>query len=147
MIDKQKNLAIGCDHAGFLMKEFIKKSLTADGLIVKDFGTYSEERADYPEFAHAVAKAVADGSCTKGILICGSGNGVCMTANKHQEIRAALCWNTEISKLARLHNDANVVCIPARFISEELAIDIVRIFLITEFEGGRHEQRVKKIPC
>jgi ribose 5-phosphate isomerase B len=147
MINKEISLAIGCDHAGFQMKEHLKQTLTNAGFNVKDYGAFSEERADYPDYAHAVANAVATGSYSKGILICGSGNGVCMAANKHQEIRAALCWNVEISKLSRLHNDANIVCIPARFISEELADEIVKIFLDTEFEGGRHEQRVKKIPC
>ena len=147
MVDKEKNLAIGCDHAGYQMKEYLKKVLISDGFKVKDFGTFSEERADYPDFAHPVANAVANGECEKGILICGSGNGVCMTANKHKEIRAALCWCTEISKLSRLHNDANIVCLPSRFIDDKTAYDIVKIFLITEFEGGRHVQRINKIPC
>jgi ribose 5-phosphate isomerase B len=146
MMNKEKSIAIGCDHAGYAMKEHVKQTLTNEGYQVKDLGTYSDERADYPEFAHAVAIAVASGSSERGILVCGSGNGVAMTANKHKEIRAALCWNTEIAELSRLHNNANIVCLPARFISNELANDIVKIFLNTEFEGGRHEQRVKKIP-
>jgi ribose 5-phosphate isomerase B len=146
MNEKETNIAIGCDHAGYIMKEYIKKTLINEGYQVKDYGCFSEERVDYPDFAHAVANAIANGSSDKGILICGSGNGVCMTANKHKEIRAALCWNNEIALLSRLHNDANIVCIPARFINEQLASEIIRIFLITEFEGSRHEQRVKKIP-
>ncbi len=147
MIDKEKSLAIGCDHAGYQMKEYIRQALIADGYKVIDFGAYSEQRVDYPDFAHPVANAVASGQCVRGILLCGSGIGVCMTANKHQEIRAALCWSLEISKLSRMHNDANVLCLPARFLDNVTALDIVKIFLITEFEGGRHVQRVNKIPC
>jgi ribose 5-phosphate isomerase B len=146
MIEKTKKIAIGCDHAGYLLKEIIKKMLLENSVTVKDDGTYSEESVDYPDFAHAVANDVAQGNCEKGILICGSGNGVCMTANKHKEIRAALCWTAEIAELSRKHNDANVVCIPARFLETSVALDIVKSFLITEFEGGRHERRVKKIP-
>ena len=142
-----KNIAIGCDHAGYTMKEYIKQKLTNEGYEVKDHGCFSDEKVDYPDFAHPVANAVAEGISDKGILLCGSGNGVCMTANKHKEIRAALCWNAEISKLSRLHNDANILCLPARFISNELADEIVKIFLTTDFEGGRHEKRVNKIPC
>jgi len=146
MIDNYNNLYIGSDHAGYLTKKKIIKALEEIGYQIKDFGTFSEKNVDYPDYAHPVAEAVEKNNCSKGILICGSGNGACMTANKHKNIRAALCWTTEIASLARMHNDANIVCIPARFINAELAVDIVKIFLTTEFEGGRHERRIKKIP-
>jgi len=146
MIDNYNNLYIGSDHAGYLAKKEIISILEQTGYQVNDIGTFSEESVDYPDYAHLVAEAVEKNKCNKGILICGSGNGVCMTANKHKNIRAALCWTTEIASLARMHNDANIVCIPARFINIELAVDIVKIFLTTEFEGGRHERRIKKIP-
>ena len=138
-------IAIGSDHAGFEYKELVKEFLKE--YEVKDFGTYSTASADYPDFAHAVASAVEQGVYTKGILICGSANGVAITANKHQGIRAAICWTKEIAELARLHNDANVLCIPARFISVEEAMAIVTTFINTEFEGGRHATRVGKIAC
>ncbi|EOR95120.1 Ribose 5-phosphate isomerase B [Arcticibacter svalbardensis MN12-7] len=138
-------IAIGSDHAGFEYKELVKEFLKE--YEVKDFGTYSAASADYPDFAHAVASAVEQGAYPKGILICGSANGVAITANKHQGIRAAICWTKEIAELARLHNDANVLCIPARFISSEEAMAIVTTFLNTEFEGGRHATRVGKIAC
>lgn len=146
MIEKEKDFAIGCDHAGYILKEIIKKHLEDKGFTFNDVGTYSEASVDYPDYAHPVAKAVEDGLCKLGILICGSGNGVCITANKHQGIRAALCWNAEIAALARKHNDANVICLPARYISSGQAIDIMDTFINTEFEGGRHEKRVEKIP-
>lgn len=146
MIDNYNNLYIGSDHAGYSTKGKIIKALEEMGYKIKDFGTFSERSVDYPDYAHPVAEAVEKNNYSKGILICGSGNGVCITANKHKNIRAALCWTTEIATLARMHNDANIVCIPARFISVKLAADIVKIFLTTEFEGGRHEKRVKKIP-
>ncbi|WP_069659178.1 ribose 5-phosphate isomerase B [Arcticibacter eurypsychrophilus] len=138
-------IAIGSDHAGFEYKELVKEFLKE--YEVKDFGTYSTASADYPDFAHAVAFAVEKGDYTKGILICGSANGVAITANKHQGIRAAICWTKEIAELARLHNDANVLCIPARFISLEDTMAIVTTFINTEFEGGRHATRVGKIAC
>ena len=138
-------IAIGADHAGFDYKEAIAKWLNADNL--KDFGTYSSVSADYPDFAHPVASAVESGEFDFGILVCGSANGVAITANKHQGIRAAICWNEELALLARKHNNANVVCIPARFISIEEAEKIVKTFLATEFEGGRHANRVNKIAC
>lgn len=138
-------IAIGADHAGFEYKEAIAKWLGQDNL--KDFGTYSADSADYPDFAHPVASAVESGEFEFGILVCGSANGVAITANKHQGIRAAICWNEELASLARKHNNANIVCIPARFISIEEAEKIVRIFLNTEFEGGRHANRVNKIAC
>ncbi|MBS1532091.1 MAG: ribose 5-phosphate isomerase B [Bacteroidetes bacterium] len=138
-------IAIGSDHAGFEYKEALSKWLNDDQL--KDFGTYSPDPADYPDFAHPVASAVEHGDFDYGILVCGSANGVAITANKHQGIRAAICWTEELASLARRHNDANIVCIPARFISIEEARKIVQIFLNTEFEGGRHANRVNKIAC
>jgi ribose 5-phosphate isomerase B len=140
-------ISIGCDHAGFEYKEQLKVYLTQQGYEVNDHGTYSLDSVDYPDFAHLVAADVANNAADFGILICGSGNGVCMTANKHQQVRAALCWNVELGKLARRHNNANILCLPARFIPFELAKDITAAFLITEFEGGRHLNRVNKISC
>ena len=143
--DKNLPLAVGADHAGFEYTEEIKKLLLAEGWQVVDKGTFSADSVDYPDFAHPVATMVADGLATAGILVCGSGNGVCMTANKHAGIRAALCWTEEIVSLARQHNNANVLCIPARFVSIEKTNSMVETFLVTEFEGGRHERRVEKI--
>jgi ribose 5-phosphate isomerase B len=140
-----KKIAIGSDHAGFILKEKIKAYLNEKGYEVKDFGCYSEERADYPDFAHPVAESVEKKENDLGVLMCGSGNGINMSANKHRSIRAALCWNEEIASLARLHNDANILSLPSRFISEEEAKKCVDTFLTTEFEGGRHSERVKKI--
>ena len=140
------NLAIACDHAGYETKETLKVYLEQQGHNVTDFGTDSAESMDYPDTAHPLAQAVEDKKFTYGITLCGSGNGINMTANKHQGIRAALCWTIEISKLAREHNDANVCSIPARFVTYELAQQIVDIFLKTDFEGGRHQRRVEKIP-
>jgi ribose 5-phosphate isomerase B len=138
-------VAIGCDHAGFQYKEQIKQALTLQGWNVSDKGTYSEDSTDYPDYAHQVAEMVEQQEASAGILICGSGNGVCMTANKHRDIRAALCWNEELAMLARQHNNANVLCIPSRFINLTLAENMVDLFLKTGFEGGRHERRVAKI--
>src|SRR5574343_577916 len=135
---------IGCDHAGFELKELVKEKLIASGISVDDHGTYSLESTDYPDYAHATASAVEE-SGAPGILICGSANGVCMTANKHAGIRAALCWTKEIAVLARSHNDANIICLPARFVSTQEAFDMVDAFLATPFEGGRHQNRVNKI--
>ncbi len=143
--DKSLPLAIGADHAGFEYKEEIKKALTAEGWQVVDKGTYSLDSVDYPDFAHPVAAMVETGAATAGILVCGSGNGVCMSANKHAGVRAALCWTEEIVSLARQHNNANVLCLPARFVSQEKANSMVDTFLVTPFEGGRHERRVEKI--
>lgn len=140
-------VAIGCDHAGFEYKQAIVSFLSGKNVRSKDFGTYSAESVDYPDFAHPVAQAVEDGEAAFGILICGTGNGVAMTANKHQNIRAAVCWGEELAGLVRKHNDANIICIPARFVKEDLAEKMVEIFIHTEFEGGRHENRVKKISC
>lgn len=141
------NIAIGADHAGFDYKELLKKHLEQNGHQVKDFGTHSLDSVDYPDFAHPVASAVEKQEYELGVLICGSANGVAITANKRQGIRAAICWTEEIASLARQHNNANVVCIPARFVSGDLAKKITDKFLTTPFEGGRHETRVNKISC
>jgi ribose 5-phosphate isomerase B len=140
-----KNIAIGSDHAGFSYKEAIKDHLTNNGFTVTDLGTFTEASCDYPDYAHAVANAVEQGACDKGVLICGSANGVAITANKHASIRAAICWEKEIAILARAHNDANIICIPARFVSTDVAFEITDAFFSTEFEGGRHAARVSKI--
>jgi ribose 5-phosphate isomerase B len=140
-------LAIGGDHAGFEFKQTLKKVLEALQHEVQDFGTHGPDSVDYPDFAHPVADAVESKEADLGILICGSANGVAMTANKHQGIRAAICWNKELAQLARQHNDANIICIPARFVSVELAEEMLKAFLSTSFEGGRHGKRVDKIGC
>ncbi|HRO44894.1 ribose 5-phosphate isomerase B [Agriterribacter sp.] len=140
-------IAIGCDHAGFVYKEEVIAQLKAEGFQLQDFGTHSKDSVDYPDFAHPVANAVEKGEAAFGILLCGSGNGVAITANKHQHIRAAICWSATIAKLARLHNDANIICIPCRFVSVELALEMIWKFIQTEFEGGRHAMRVGKIAC
>ena len=139
------HIALGADHAGFAHKEHIKTWLEANGYVVTDYGTYSPDSADYADFAHPVASAVESGQADRGILVCGSGQGVCMTANKHPGVRAALVWQPAIAQLTRQHNDANVLCLPERFISLDDAINSVRLFLTTEFEGGRHQRRVGKI--
>ena len=138
-------IAIGCDHAAFTLKEELKAYLLSKQYEVKDFGTHSEERADYPDFAHPVANAVENKEVDFGLLLCGSGNGINMTANKHKGIRSALCWNAEIAQMARLHNDANILTLPARYISSEEAKKCVDVFYTTAFEGGRHSDRIKKI--
>ncbi len=140
-------LAIGSDHAGFSLKEKLKKYLQEQGHEVKDFGAPSEQSVDYPDFAHPVANAVEKKEAEFGILMCGSANGITMAANKHQGIRAAICWKEEIAKLARQHNNANIISLPARFIEESEAKKCLDAFLSTPFEGGRHEGRVKKISC
>ena len=134
------------DHAGFEMKEYIKQVLDAKGLSYKDFGTHSAESCDYPDFAHPMAKAVEAGEVYPGIAVCGTGNGIAITLNKHQGIRAALCWEADIAQLARAHNDSNVLVLPGRFISKEEAVKVVDTFLDTPFEGGRHQRRIDKIP-
>src|SRR3954465_13929948 len=138
-------IAIGCDHAAFKLKEALKPYLESKGYEIKDFGCYSEERADYPDFAHPVASGVEKGEFDFGLLMCGSGNGINMTANKHKGIRSALCWNAEIAELSRQHNDANILVLPARYISQEEAIKCVDVFLTEQFEGGRHQGRIDKI--
>lgn len=141
-----KKLAIACDHAGYDYKEIIKKHLEGK-YELKDYGTFSKDSVDYPDFVHPAASSVEKGENELGILVCGSGQGVAITANKHQKIRCALCWETELAALAKQHNNANMVAIPARFVSEELALQIVDTFLNTDFEGGRHQNRVDKISC
>jgi ribose 5-phosphate isomerase B len=143
----KERIALGADHAGFDYKELLKKWLEKNGYAVQDFGTYSIESTDYPDFAHSVATAIEKKECDLGLLICGSANGVAMTANKHQGIRAAICWKEDLATVARGHNDANVLCIPARHVSPELAENILDTFLRSSFEGGRHERRVNKIAC
>ena len=140
-------IAIGSDHAGFDYKAGLISFLEEKGFQVKDMGLYQNAPVDYPDFAHPVANAVEKREVSFGILVCGSGNGVCITANKHQGVRAALSWQVEVARLARLHNDANVICIPARFVDLEEAKKMVEIFLETSFEGGRHQNRVNKIAC
>ena len=141
-----KKIALSCDHAGYNTKIHIMNWLESKGYEIKDFGTYSTDNSDYPDYAHPMASAIENDYFDLGISLCGSGNGINMTANKHKGIRAALCWNPEISKLARLHNDANICSLPARFITNEEATEIIKVFLSTEFEGGRHAERIKKIP-
>ena len=143
---KKLKIAISSDHAGFFLKEKLKSYLTSEEYIIKDFGTYSKESVDYPDYFHPLARAMEDKEFDFGIVICGSGNGANMTLNKYQGIRSALCWNTEITRLARSHNNANVCALPGRFIDLEQAIVFVRTFLNTTFDGGRHERRVMKIP-
>ena len=141
-----KKIGICSDHAGFELKEKFKVVLADKGFEVVDFGTDSTESCDYPDFAHLMGAAIDDGTLTRGVSICGSGNGISMTMNKHPKVRAALSWTREIAELARLHNDANVCSMPARFISYELALDILDAFLNTAFEGGRHQARLDKMP-
>ncbi len=140
-------IALGADHGGFSHKEAVKSFLQDHGYVVNDFGTDSPDSVDYPDFAHPLADAVGKEQYSLGILLCGSGNGVAIAANKHPQVRAALCWNEELAVLARQHNNANVLCLPGRFISEALALRMVEAFLQAEFEGGRHGRRVAKIPC
>jgi ribose 5-phosphate isomerase B len=143
----QTKIAIGGDHAGVAYKAELIQALEKMGYEVKNFGTDRTDSVDYPDFAHPVASEVESGAATWGILICGSANGVAMTANKHQGIRAAICWNTQLASLARQHNDANILCLPARFVSLDDALAITEAFLSAQFEGGRHEHRVHKISC
>ncbi len=147
MPENAQPLAIGSDHAGFEYKAELVNFLEEKGFQVKDMGLYENVSVDYPDFAHPVAYAVEKREVSLGILICGSGNGVSITANKHQGIRAALCWEPEIARLARLHNNANIICIPGRFVDLAKAKEMVDVFLHTEFEGGRHQNRVDKIAC
>lgn len=139
-------IAFASDHAGYPLKKELIKYVKSKGYSVKDFGTYSEESCDYPDFAHPAAFAVENGECDFGIAMCGSGNGIQMTLNKHQGIRAALCWQPELATLAKEHNNANVLVLPARFITEGLAKEIVDAYLNVKFEGGRHQRRIDKIP-
>ena len=140
-------IGLACDHAGFLHKEKTKEYLETLGYTVNDYGCFSEESVDYPDFAHQLANSIKNNLNLYGIQFCGTGNGINMSANKHQEIRAALCWSAEISKLSRQHNDANILSIPARFVNIEQALEMVDLFVSTPFEGGRHQKRIEKIPC
>lgn len=142
-----KKIGIACDHAGYEMKEFLVGYLSAKGYDVVDFGTHSPESVDYPDYAHALAAAIEAGELERGVGLCGSGEGMAMTLNKHQGIRAGLCWMPEIAALTRQHNNANVVVLPARFITNDEAMAVVDGFLSASFEGGRHERRVEKIAC
>ena len=145
VFDSSKPIAIGSDHAGFELKVELVKWLNQSHFQVMDMGVYENKSVDYPDYAHPVAKAVEEKESSFGILLCGTANGVCMTANKHQGVRAAICWASEIAKLVREHNDANILCLPARFINSDAAKSIVEIFMQTRFEGGRHERRVGKM--
>jgi ribose 5-phosphate isomerase B len=138
-------IAIGCDHAGFEYKTKLVQWLNQKGYQVQDFGTYATDSVDYPDYAHPAAASVEKGETAFGILLCGSGNGVCMTANKHPGVRAGLCWATDVAKLIRQHNNANIICIPARFVALALAQDMIDLFMATEFEAGRHQNRINKI--
>lgn len=142
---EKKIIPIGCDHAGFELKQIIIEHLKVQGFEIIDKGCFSTDSIDYPDFAHPVAEMVESSPGMKGILLCGSGNGISITANKHQGIRSAICWTPEIAALARQHNDANIVTLPARFINESTALEIIDVFFNTEFEGGRHQNRVNKI--
>ena len=144
---KQLKIAVASDHAGFERKQTVLKYLQEQKIDFKDFGAFSKESSDYPDFAHPLATAVSNGEFDLGITLCGSGNGINMTANKHQGIRSAICWIPEIAGLARKHNDANICALPARYITDEQAIEITKIFLASKFEGGRHQNRINKIPC
>jgi len=139
------HISIACDHAGYELKDWLKSELP--DITFDDFGTNGPDSVDYPDFIHPLAKDLGESPGKLGIIICGSGNGVAMTANKHSHIRAALCWNAEIAEMARQHNNANVISIPARYLSKELALRMVKTFLSTDFEGGRHQRRVDKITC
>jgi ribose 5-phosphate isomerase B len=145
--DLGRPIVIGADHAGFEYKRIIIEKLAALGHEVQDLGTYSPDSVDYPDFAHPVALAVEGGEVAFGILVCGSANGVAITANKHQGIRAAICWQEDIAVLARQHNNANIICIPSRFVSADESNAMVATFMATSFEGGRHEKRVEKMTC
>jgi ribose 5-phosphate isomerase B len=147
VFDSTKPIALGADHAGIDYKNSIKTWLEEKGYAVKDFGTYNTDSVDYPDFAHPTASSVENNETSFGILFCGSANGVAMTANKHAGIRAGLCWQTEVAELVRLHNNANVICIPARFVAVDLAKEMIEKFMTTPFEGGRHQNRINKITC
>lgn len=144
-MNNSKIIPIASDHAGFELKEFLKQELISQGYIIKDYGTFSIDSCDYPDIIHPIAKDINDEVYPLGIIMCGSGNGVQMTANKYLKVRCALCWNEEISLLARQHNNANICSLPARFITKEEALKIILIFLNTDYEGGRHQKRVEKI--
>ena len=142
----EMRIALASDHAGYNLKQAVIRFLTENGSQVQDFGCYSTDSCDYPDFAHPCAAAVENGEYDYGVVICSTGNGICMTANKHQHIRAALCWETRLAELARQHNNSNILGLPANFVAEDKALDIVRTFFSTDFEGGRHQRRIDKIP-
>ncbi|MCD4791313.1 MAG: ribose 5-phosphate isomerase B [Bacteroidales bacterium] len=145
MFDKKHILAIGSDHGGYKLKQYIIKNLIADGYKIKDFGTNLEESVDYPDYIHPVAKSINNGEFIQGIIICGSGQGASMVANKYPKVRSALCWNKEQAELSRQHNNANIIALPGRFIDFDNAVEMVKLFLNTDFEGGRHIRRINKI--
>ena len=145
MFDKKKVLPISCDHGGFEMKEFLKEKLSSLGYTIKDLGTFSTDSIDYPDYIHPLASAINNGEYELGIILCGSGNGAQMTANKYSNVRAGLCWSVEQAELTRMHNDANILSLPGRFVSFDIALEIAITFLSTAFEGGRHQNRVEKI--
>ncbi len=145
MNEPDKIIAIAADHGGYGMKEYLKEKLVSRGYEIKDYGIFSDESVDYPDYIHPLAHAVNEGVYKTGIIICGSGNGAQITANKYTKVRAALCWNEELTKLAREHNNANILSLPGRFIPFDLSWKMVQVFLTTPFEGGRHERRVEKI--
>ncbi len=145
MFDKEKKIAICSDHGGFDLKEFLKKELEQQGYLLVDYGCFSHESVDYPDIVHPLAEAVSDHQFEKAIIMCGSGNGIQMAANKHLNVRAALCWDIEQTQLSRMHNDANILSLPGRFIDYNLALQMIEVFLNTTFEGGRHQVRVEKI--
>lgn len=147
IVHAHQPVGLASDHAGYEAKQIVIRYLQEKGIPFKDFGAYDTTSSDYADFAHPMADAVEKGECYPGIAICGTGNGINMTMNKHQGIRSALCWNSEITRLTRTHNDANVLTLPGRYLSKEEIVDMLDIFLSTPFEGGRHEDRIKKIPC
>jgi ribose 5-phosphate isomerase B len=146
MFDKNTMIPIGADHAGFDMKKYLIKELSVDGYQFLDVGTFTSESVDYPDFVHPVSSMINEGKNPFGIIICGSGQGAVMTANKYPKIRAGLCWNVEQAKLVRQHNDANIIGLPGRFVDFSVAVEMVKVFLNTDFDGGRHVKRIKKIP-
>jgi ribose 5-phosphate isomerase B len=146
MFDKSQQIPIGSDHGGFELKQYLIKKLSGEGFQFMDFGTHSEKSVDYPDFIHPVAKRINDGKYPFGIILCGSGQGASMTANKYPKVRAALCWDMEQAKLTRLHNNANIISLPGRFIDFDVAVKMVKLFLDTDFEKGRHIIRINKIP-
>jgi ribose 5-phosphate isomerase B len=147
MIHSDKPIGLACDHAGYIVKKYITDLFDEQGIKYTDFGTYSTDSVDYPDFAHKLGAAIDSGECEFGIAICGTGNGINMALNKHRKVRSALCWNGEVTRLVRTHNDANVLTLPGRFINQKEVFDMIEIFFSTPFEGGRHQRRIDKIPC
>lgn len=146
MDKKRHTIPIGSDHGGYELKQYLIQKLTDEGFVFRDFGTHSEVSVDYPDFIHPVAKSINDGIFEKGIVICGSGQGANMVSNKYPNVRSGLCWSLEQAELTRLHNNANIIALPGRFVDFDLAVEMVKKFFITEFEGGRHNERINKIP-